>query len=73
MCALADALAVPLPLLLHDPEGEIWASVKACSAIAPAVHSFGTIDGYERVSAVLTPLQAYKVRKMVEANEAKSK
>jgi transcriptional regulator with XRE-family HTH domain len=66
MIALADTLAVPLPLLLHDPNGEIWEMAKSCSAIAPAFSSSKLSGGYERVTAVLTPFHAYKVKQWSE-------
>ena len=67
MCAIADALGVPLPALLEETD----LSRKALAKLSGGkVHS-SLPKGYERVSAILTSFEAFVVREQDEANRLK--
>lgn len=75
MTALADALNMPLPLLLLDPNGELWTMLSSWSSKdkkADSVFDSRRIEpGFEEVRVVLPAAKAYVVKKWAESGKRK--
>ena len=67
MCLIADALEVPLPILLESTD----LNRKALAKLAGGKVRSSLPKGFERVSAILTSFEAYVVKGQDEANRKK--
>ena len=67
MCLIADALEVPLPILLESTD----LNRKALAKLAGGKARSSLPKGFERVSAILTSFEAYVVKGQDEANRKK--
>lgn len=75
MKALADALNMPLPLLLLDPNGELWTMLSSWSLkdrkTDSALNSRKIEPGYEEIRVILPASKAYVVKQWAESGKRK--
>lgn len=73
MKALADALNMPLPLLLLDPAGELWTMLSSWSLKDrkpdPVFNARKIEPGFEEVRVILPASKAYVVKQWAESGK----
>lgn len=73
MKALADALKIPLPLLLLDPNGELWTMLSSWGLRDrnpdPVFDARKIEPGFEEVRVILPASKAYVVKQWAESGK----